>query len=297
MIRKIKTAAIEVTRRGWSTVTAMTAATVLLVAASVASPAHAASTPEYVSGPIISIAPHGVKYAVATCPSGKVAAGGGYIEPGNSTRNGIVLANSFDPNWPARWLVTVKNDSGSSLELQAQAQCEYAASVRLVSGDVAVVAPHTLKDVFAPCASGEVRRAGGYTQPGNDTQNGIVLVNGFDPNANRWFVRVNNVSSEPLSIRAHVVCVRSNPLIYHSSGAVTTVAPYSVKDLFAYCNSLYFRLGGGFVQHDSPSQKGIVLVSGFDPNWNGRWFVRVKNDSATPINAQAQVSCFEDRIN
>jgi len=58
----------------------------------------------------------------------------------------------------------------------------------------------------ADAPSGQIPISGGYIQPGNATQNGIVLVNGFDSIANRWFVRVKNDSSTTLQIQAQITC-------------------------------------------------------------------------------------------
>lgn len=50
-----------------------------------------------------------------------------------------------------------------------------AASLRQVNGAVTVVAPGAVKDVFANCAPGKRRAGGGYAQPFNTTESGIVL--------------------------------------------------------------------------------------------------------------------------
>lgn len=162
---------------------------------------------------------------------------------------------------------------------------------REVVGPLTQVGPYAVKDVFANCAGGEVPASGGYTQPGNATQNGIVLVNASDPNANRWFVRVKNDSAKNLAIQALVSCYpASSSQLRRVTSTTTWVAPYSVKDVFAYCGANEWRQGGGFIQPGNASQNGIVLSSGFDSNAN-RWFVRVKNNSGANLPIQAQVTC------
>ena len=269
-----------------------------LITLCVTQPAKASVPPDPVSGPRVTVAPNAVRDVFATCPAGTIAVGGGYIQHGNATQNGIVLVNGFDPNVRGRWFVRVKNDSAASLTIQAQATCGHSSWVRQQIGLVSVVAPHTTKDVFANCGQGEVRFGGGFVQPGNATQNGIVLVNGFDSNANRWFVRVKNDSSSPLSINAQVTCEKASYLLHQNDGTEETAAPYSVKDVFAYCTGLQqvYRQSGGYIQRGNATQNGIVLVSGFDSNVSNRWFVRVKNDSASPLYIRAQVSCWTDPI-
>lgn len=61
-------------------------------------------------------------------------------------------------------------------------------------------------DVFAYCGPGGYRYGGGYIQPGTATQNGMVLMNGFDTSANRCFVRAKNDASPP-QINAQVACL------------------------------------------------------------------------------------------
>lgn len=161
-----------------------------------------------VTGPTEFVAPGGVKDVFATCPSGKRVLGGGYVQPGNATQNGLVLVNAIDPTVPNRWFVRVKNDSSNYIQVRAQAACSSPAAweTNLVNGPLASVAPYSVKDVFAECPSGFGRYSGGYIEPGNASQKAIILSDAFDTNLPRWFIRVKNNSSSTLTIQAQVTC-------------------------------------------------------------------------------------------
>jgi hypothetical protein len=139
--------------------------------------------------------------AVATCPAGSIATGGGfYAYPDGS----LQVYNSSKADSGEGWQSWAQNNSSSNRVHRAFAVClsGTGGSTAQIMQSVDVPAGYT-RDVFPACGSGSLVTSGGFA-----AQEDLIVYNSSGPYGNKWDVVVLNThASEERLLYGYVVCL------------------------------------------------------------------------------------------
>jgi hypothetical protein len=214
--------------------------------------------------------------AVAVCPTGTTATGGGYLNVGALDGGAEVVVGRSQPDADG-WRVTAFNTTGAARTIQAYAVC--AAVERTVALDAAPVPAGGRGLADAACPAGSTATGGGFINL--DALSGGTMTVGLSrENGTGWAVDAYNPTTRASTVWAVAVCVADT-----TGGGIrvgsTAVQPGAQGSAVAQCPTGTAATGGGFHNVDTLQLGTDVVVSASRPSGTG-WEVIAHNRSSTP---------------
>ncbi|MFI7098789.1 hypothetical protein ACIBK8_05455 [Streptomyces sp. NPDC050161] len=233
-----------------------------------------------VLGETVVVPPFATGTAIARCPEGRQPSGGGGVsEDGGIFLNGSAASGNG-------WQTYFSNESGVPRTAAAFAVCTQTPHVR-VNGPLVEVPALATSPASATCPEGHVVSGGGFRVSGPDGSD-LLVANLTPGQANQWFVRAVNNTSELRRVSAYAVCSTA-PHSLHA-GALVTVQPGRDASATVACPAGQVASGGGGRSTFTGVPRALITSSRALPGGGG-WEVRFRNSDDVPRSLIAEVVC------
>lgn len=224
--------------------------------------------------------------AVAACPAGTTATGGGFLNVAALAGGTDVVVSRSEPAADG-WRVAAHNTTDAVRTIQAYAVC--AAVERTVTLGAATVPPGERALAEAACPAGSTVTGGGFINldalgGGTDVTVGLSRGDGTG-----WTVDAYNPTTAASTVWAWAVCT-ADTAAPSVRVAVTTVQPGAQGSVAAECPSGSAATGGGFHNVDTLQRNTEVVISASRPSGAG-WQVVAHNPTGTAKVVAAYANC------
>jgi len=224
-----------------------------------------------------SIAPGSTGYSEASCPSGSVVVGGGFVASGS-----MIVYNSSPIS--GGWRAHARNASATNQLLNTYAICLYntGGSSARVSNQANVPAGGNASAV-ATCPSGSIVTGGGFAS--NPSRHWVYATS---KTGNGWETWARNISGSDQQLTAYAVCLSDVTATTSQVFALSTISGNSSSGGEVACPTNTLVTGGGY----RLSTALEIFNSSMMPSDSTKWRAYAKNNAASPRMINTYATCL-----
>jgi hypothetical protein len=236
----------------------------------------------------VTIPPKNQGNAIAVCPAGKVATGGGFMNfDAFDSGTDVVIAASRPVG--SGWQVIAFNPTTTSQTVMAFATCAPVSDRDILLGFI-TMASNDQGTATAKCPAGKIATGGGFMNFDAFDSGTDVTIAMTRPAGPDWQVIAFNPTTSSQSVAAFTACapVTERNII----PAFVTMSPNSQGNVTANCPAGQVAIGGGFMNFDAFLTATDVVIAASRPVGSG-WQVIAYNPTTTAQSVGAFASCAD----